>query len=157
MAPAVSGSALAGPKDETPPDGVYTCSWIADHRAAAKRAGVSCDPADFFSGQHVSAREPGSVTALSQGCTNVPVGGGRVGQGVFAWTTYQYSNKWGWYGRYSPAYYTYYLQKSGNVTYTWGQIFDTGSYILGAPSNIYRWGAQNHSSTPQSWYVCWND
>ncbi len=83
--------------------------------------------------------------------------GGRVGQGVFAWSTYQYSTSWGWYGLYSPANYTWYLQKSGEVTYAWGNVDNTNIHSLGVPANIYRWGAQNHSSVAQQWLVCWND
>ena len=145
---------------EVPPSGVYTCSWIDAHPRAAITAGVTCDPAVFaaaMAGQIRSRPQPtGSFIALSVGCQYVP-SSGSVGQGVFAWGTYQYSTYWGWYGFNSPADYTWYVQKSGAVTYTWGNVYDTNVYTVGVPANIYRWGAQNHSSTAQRWDVCWND
>lgn len=54
---------------------------------------------------------------MSVGCQYVP-SSGSVGQGVFAWGTYQYSTYWGWYGFNSPANYTWYVQKTGADTYT---------------------------------------
>lgn len=152
-----TNSALARTGSSLPPNGVYTCDWIAAHPAAAAQAGVTCDPSIFFAAASARPAAGGPpITPLSQGCVYLPSSPTRAGQGVFAWSSYQYSTYWGWYGIYSPADYTWYVQTSGG-TYAYGNVYDTNSYYLGVPANIYRWGAQNHSSTAQQWFVCWND
>lgn len=151
--------AFAARQPSLPPNGVYTCGWIADHPDAAAQARVTCDLSTFtaaVSASPVQFAGPGPVSPLSVGCQYVP-SSGSVGQGVYAWGTYQYSTYWGWYGFNSPADYTWYVQRSGAVTYTWGNVSDTNVHSVGVPANIYRWGAQNHSSTAQRWDVCWND
>jgi len=149
----VSVASAAG-REPAPPGGVFTCEWIAAHPSAAAAARVTCDPTTFF-----AATAPSSSAArlpLSQGCASVP-SSGSVGQGVFAWSSYQYSTFWGWYAFNSPANYTWYVQTSGGSTQAWGNVTDPNNHNVGVPANIYRWGAQNHSATAQAWYVCWND
>jgi hypothetical protein len=83
--------------------------------------------------------------------------GGRVSPGVFAWSTYEYSNEWAFYANYGPpVYYTFYIQKTDGTNVLSGPITDntTHSFRLGS-ANIYRWGAQNHSYPTQSWWVCY--
>jgi hypothetical protein len=147
-----------------PPNGIYTCDWIAAHPAAAAQAQVTCDASVFFaglSGQTTapttsSASTPSSPDTIdANGCQNVPNGGGRVGKGVWAWSLYEYSNQWSWYGRYSPSWYTFYIQKTDGTNYVYGPITDTSTHSIGIGANVYRWGAQNHSDTAQNWYVCY--
>src|SRR5689334_15172084 len=95
------GNPSAGYASSTslPPHGIYTCSWVASHPAAAADARVTCDPAVFFSAQP-NAAEAGTATGLgdlappalpdANGCQPVPNDGGRVGKGVYAWSTYEY-------------------------------------------------------------------
>lgn len=145
----------------SPPNGIYTCAWIAAHPAAAAQARVTCDPSVFNAAQAGALASPtapaGPDTIDANGCQPVPNGGGRVGKGVFAWSTYEYANQWVWSANYGPAYYTWYLKKTDNTTYAYGLNSDTNTHDIGVPANIYRWGAQNHSATAQAWYVCWND
>lgn len=160
VAAVVAAPSFAAKRLAAPPNGVYTCTWIEAHAEAATAAGVTCDPAVFaavMAGQIDPMQESSNLLGImSVGCQYVP-SSGSVGQGVFAWGTYQYSTYWGWYGFNSPANYTWYVQKTGADTYTWGNVSDTNIHEVGVPANIYRWGAQNHSSTAQRWDVCWND
>lgn len=149
-----SGVASAAGKVPSPPGGVFTCEWIAAHPVGAAKARVTCDLATFLAAATPAVSQP--VLPFSQGCASVP-SSGSVGQGVFAWSSYQYSTFWGWYAFSSPADYTWYVQTSGGSTQAWGNVTDPNNHNVGVTGNIYRWGAQNHSATAQSWYVCWND
>jgi hypothetical protein len=145
-----AGSAL-------PPSGVYTCPWIAANPAAAAQAHVTCDPSGALptsASQSLAATTPDSIEA--QGCQYVPSPTTRVGKGVWGWTTYEYAGSWAFEGFYSPAYYTWYIQKTDGTNYIYGEILDTGYHSINIASNVYRWGAQNHSSTAQQWYVCYS-
>lgn len=156
-------SAMAGPRES--PKGIYTCDWIAKNERAAALAMVTCDPAVFFAvsteGPALSALKASSqpLTLLEDGCQHLPVAQGTyVGQGVFAWTSYKYTTQWEWTDQTNPVDYTWYLQTTGG-TYTWGDYAGswTGHGPVNVPANEYRWGAQNHSSTPARWWICWND
>lgn len=78
-----------------------------------------------------------------------------MNKAVFAWSTYEYANRWIFYGNYSPSYYTYYIQKTDGTNYTSGDITDVITHTVNVVANVYRWGAQNHSDTAQSWEVCY--
>lgn len=140
-----------------PPNDIYTCDWIAAHPAAAIQAAVTCDPSVFFAASEslALATAPGAGPDAN-GCQPVPNNGSRVGQGVFAWSTYEYANDWVFYGNYSPADYTYYIQKTDGTNVVQQRITDVIAHEIGVQANIYRWGAQNHSSTAQSWEVCYD-
>ena len=153
----VPSSSVASTGVSGPPSGVYTCEWIAAHAAAAAQAGVTCDPVALPATPFGSSRAPAApMMMMDSGCSYVP-GSGRVGQGVYAWTSYKYTTRWEWFGNYTPSSYTWYIQKTGEDTYVWGNVSDANNHGAYPPANIYRWGAQNHSSTPQSWYICWAD
>jgi hypothetical protein len=139
---------------------VYTCGWITTHPAAAAQARVSCDPSGgaaasigTLPASDAVATTPDVIDA--NGCQYVPSSTTRVGKGVWGWTTYEYAGTWGWNGFYSPAYYTWYLQKTDGTNYAHGDILDAGYHSVSIAFNVYRWGAQNHSSTAQQWYVCY--
>jgi hypothetical protein len=159
---AVTSSSAAGaalPPNGVPPNGVYTCAWIAAHPAAAAQARVTCDP----SGGPASASGSfgaGSVLTTpdvidANGCQYVPGPTTRVGKGVWGWTTYEYASHWGWAANYGPADYTWYIQKTDGTNWVSGIIQDTAFHSINIASNVYRWGAQNHSSTAEQWYVCY--
>ena len=139
-----------------PPGNVYTCPWIAAHPVEAAEARVSCDSGLF--------EEVGSPTTALFG-SFAPAGGpiwvpasGYVGQGVFAWSAYKYSNYWEWYAEASfPNDYTWYVQKPGDITKVFGRIFDDLPHNSGVISaNNHRWGAQNHIDGPRRWRVSWS-
>lgn len=143
----------------TPPNDVYTCDWIARHPAAAAAAQVTCDPnARPPAGSSVFSSPIGASPASieAQGCQWVPNGGAKVGQGVFAWSQFEYSNYWNYsvYADSSPNY-TWYLQRPDGTNYTHGTVTDFSVHNVGVPANNYRWGAQNHSAVPAHWYACY--
>lgn len=152
-------SSVASATTSGPPNGVYTCEWIAAHPAAAAQAQVTCDPVALpstpFGPTVTPSASSRSMMLMDEGCQYLPTSGS-VGQGVFAWTSYKYTTRWSWFGNNTPASYTWYLQTSGG-TYAWAFVSDANVHGVNAPANIYRWGAQNHSSTAQYWYVCWSD
>ena len=86
-----SGVASAAGKVPSPPGGVFTCEWIAAHPVGAAKARVTCDLATFLAAATPAVSQP--VLPFSQGCASVP-SSGSVGQGVFAWSSYQYSTFW---------------------------------------------------------------
>jgi hypothetical protein len=151
-----------------PPNGVYTCGWIATHPAAAARARVTCDASVFFSAMRQSPPIAGSVvTALaspdtidSTGCWDIPEDGSRISPGVYAWSSWEYANRWSWAAHYGPPVdYTWYIQKSGPITVLYDRWTDLGHSdtthrITMATYNVYRLGFQNHSYPTQSWYHC---
>lgn len=136
----------------SPPNGVYTCSWIAANPAAAAEARVGCGD---LASTPTRVSEP-SASPLAQGCQNVPASGS-VGKGVFAWSTYEYATSWAWSTNLGGTVnYTWYIQQTTGVNYTHGDVFDNHLYQIGVPGNVYRWGAQNHSTSAQSWHVCYS-
>ena len=162
VALASTGPGIASPeaRSEAPPNGVYTCKWISAHPEAAAAAQVTCDPDVFFKqslGQGAGSGAPsGPITMFSSGCQYLPQQGA-VGQGVWAWTSHKYSNRWDFNGLNSSPNYTWYIQTTGG-TYTWGNATHNNLIqIAGLPYNEYRWGAQNHSAAAQQWFVCWYD
>lgn len=160
-----AGSAL-------PPNGVYTCDWIAGHPAAAAQAQVSCDPSVFFGA--VSAPMPiagppammlaSPNTIDSSDCWNIPEGGGSVGPGVYAWSSWEYANWWTWVANNAwpdgPIDYTWYIQKPGPVTLNYGRVTDlthgdvTHGPIQYTTGNNRRIGFQNHTYPTQNWNHC---
>ena len=156
---AIAANASGSIQPASPPNGVYTCTWIAAHPLAASQARVSCDQSAFASGVPLTTAgigagsfAPDSIDAT--GCQYVPAAG-TVGKGVFAWSTYEYANHWNYSGSNSPADYTWYLQHTDGSNYVSGNVFDTYVHETFVPANVYRWGAQNHSTTSQQWYVCY--
>jgi len=94
-----------------------------------------------------------------------PTSNEKIGQGVYSWTTYKYTNRWGWYG-WGPDtmwfYYTWYVQKPGNITKLYGTISDWGGLNYTHDTGImtwnnHRWGIQNHANGPRNWAVFWYD
>lgn len=140
-----------------PPNGVWTCRYIAAHPAQAAAASVSCDPRGPVRAR-ARARAPRvlaftPLTALSP-CARVPASGA-VSRGVYAWGNFQYFN----YFSYSPAvleYFTYYVQKMNGTNVQWGTDYQTNSHPVSVGSNYYRWGAQNNGDYVQSWVWCWS-
>lgn len=149
-----SSSSAAAPA--TPPNGIYTCDWIAHNPAAAAQAHVTCDPAVFFAAMAAppTLAEIAAPQTSLQVCPYVP-NGYRVGKGVFAWSDYYSTTYWQWRGLYSPANYTWYIQGYDGLNYVHGDNYDTSWHEqTGLMSYTYRWGAQNHSDTAQQWQTC---
>lgn len=140
-----------------PPGDVYTCPWIAAHPVEAAEARVSCDPRFFAEVGSPTTALLGAFAPADSGTAWVPASG-YVGQGVFAWTSYKYTNDWGWYAEASfPNDYTWYVQKPGDITKVYGRVFDDVPHNTGIiSSNNHRWGAQNHVNGPRRWSVTWD-
>lgn len=168
MALVSTGSAVASKGPLRPPGNVYTCPWIAEHPVEAAQARVSCDPGEFMkTGRPSLAQVFGSFSPLEDGSAWVPGPHDyeKIGQGVFSWTSYKYTNWWGWYG-WGPQtmsfYYTWYVQKPGNITKVYGSINDWGglnyTHDTGIiTANNHRWGVQNHTSGARNWALSWHD
>lgn len=159
----VSASAALGSKTPLrPPDGVYTCSWIAEHLVEAAKARVSCDRREFIAtGKPTLAFARGSFIPVETGDGWVPgpTENEKVGKGVFAWTSYKYTNWWAWYAWVLGANdYTWYIQKPGNITKAYGRVFNDSLYFTppNFGANNHRWGAQNHYPGPRNWRVFWD-
>lgn len=161
--------ALASPRPSvasnrplSPPGNVYTCPWIAEHPREAELARVSCDPGNFMKiGRPTFALALDSFAPFDSGSAWVPgpSANEKVGQGVFAWTSYKYTNYWGWYAWVQSSNdYTWYIQKPGNITKAYGRVFDNGFYETppNFGANNHRWGAQNHANGPRNWAVFWD-
>lgn len=150
-----------------PPGNVYTCSWIAEHPAAAAAAGVTCDPAVFFMetgpASQVGAAQiddgPTLTASPDSLCNHIPGGGVLVGKGVYAWSNYEYTDYWNFFGVQSPYNYEWYLQKlDGTNQYHGSYSSPPDPDPLHEKSNLgftnRRFGGHNLSSTAQEWYVC---
>jgi len=148
---AVSNAAAA---TATPPNGIYTCAWIAVNPAAAAQAQVTCDPAVFFAAMSAGSAviSPESQVA----CEQIPLNGGRVGTGVFAWGQYYGATYWGYGAQWSPPVsYTWYVQRIDGYNAMHGDVSTLDWYTTpSVPWSEYRWGAQNHGSLAQSWQEC---
>lgn len=163
---ALSGIAASGASAAPggPPNGIFTCGWIAAHSAEALQDHVTCDPSVFYAamagklpGDQAPARRVAvhsSTKRAASSCPFVP-NGNRVGQGVFAWSDYFYTTYFNYGGSYSPADYTWYIQLYPTTNVLHNEVYDTGWYQQpGLTYGDYRWGAQNHSSTAQEWQIC---
>jgi len=161
MALLSASPSLASKRPLRPPGNVYTCPWIADHPVEAAQARVTCDPDAFMqTGLPTLALALGSFAPFDTGSAWVPGADQYVGQGVFAWTSYKYTNWWGWYAGYANPNthdYTWYIQKPGNITKAYGRVFNDGFYETppNFGANNHRWGAQNHVNAPRHWAVFW--
>lgn len=159
----VSPAAVGSKSPLKPPGNVYTCPWIAEHPREAEQAGVSCDEARFSAASlHISSKVYPFMDPLDSGCHYYPFDGSWIGQGVFVWTSYKYSDWWQWYEELpvngtSAHDYTWYVQKPGNITYVYDHVTDGAIHGTGViNSNNYRWGAQNHVNNPRRYFVCWD-
>jgi hypothetical protein len=143
----------------SPPDGIYTCSWIAGHPAAALAAGVTCDPLTFFTqmAAPVTAPQPVTVTPDATGCHALPADGSRVGYGVYAWSAYEYSNWWQWNAQYGPANYEWYIQDTSGQNVLFHHEYDTAVHQRNTPGAAnWRWGGHNVSrDTAENWWICY--
>jgi hypothetical protein len=102
-----------------------------------------------------AASDPeGSFETLATGCQRVP-SSGYIGQGVFANTTFQYSNYWSWSDASSYQSFTWYIKKTDQTTQAYASSYGGGGSWSG-PANIYQWKVQNHGSAPQAWNVCYD-
>ena len=166
MAVALPAGAKTGvPAHGYPPNGVYTCEWIAAHPTEATLARVSCNPDMTNPGSSVSPADVAAAdlanrsfrsgTMLGSGCPRVP-SSGAIGQGVFASTSPEYSSFWQWPAGSQHGYFTWYIKKnSDDSTWDWGSQFD-GDFKYTTP-NIYYWKVQNNYSNAQYWdCVAWS-
>src|SRR4051812_16297761 len=67
-----------------------TCAWIAHHPDQARALGVGCGSDQL--------EAPSTVTPAANGCQYVPSGVNRIGPGVSARSTAEYSGSWAWSG-----------------------------------------------------------
>lgn len=151
----LASSVVAAPL--APPNGLYTCDWIAQNLVTATEARVTCDPATFraaLTAPLTASEATAPPQTATQVCPYVP-NGYRVGKGVFAWSDYYNTTYWQWRGLYSPANYTWYIQGINGLNYLNGTNIDTAWDSRGGLMYYtYRWGAQNHSTTAQQWQTC---
>jgi hypothetical protein len=146
--------ATHAPPSLLPVDGVYTCGWIAEHPIEAAQAMVSCTPTpprNLVLGNSVG---PLSVETYPH-CHYLPEVG-KVGQGVFAWSHYEYAYRYDINAFYA-GYYTWYIQKTDGTNQYWRQVINTlDTQLKELPANVRRSGAQNHSSTPERFLTCFD-
>jgi hypothetical protein len=95
----------------------------------------------------------------SNGCWDIPEGGGVISPGVYAWSSWEYANYWTWYAKQAPngpIDYTWYIQTTPN----YGRVTDLGHGDVGhgpiqySTGNNRRIGFQNHTYPAQNWYHC---
>jgi hypothetical protein len=155
LVPGATGARVhsAGPP-AAPPNGVYTCDWIAVHPAEALQARVTCDPAVIAGTTALPVAPLNGLVQPMTVSTDVPVGA-RVGQGVFAWGNGGYTYYYTYNGKYSPADFTRYVKDDYGVNHYPQRDYDTSLHTVSFPSGFYYWGAQNHSDTPQQWHIVW--
>jgi hypothetical protein len=154
---AARGPAAKRPPSGGPPGGVWTCDYIAAHPTDAAAALVSCDGRNpGGAGTTASPLAPSSPDFTDvPPCKYVPLGGGKVGQGVFAWSDLHYMN----YFSYAPDVvesFTWYVQKQDGTNIQSGNDDVANSHYTPNGYNYFYWGAQNHGATPQRWYYCWH-
>jgi|GEM_PF-2850946 hypothetical protein len=154
---ALVGTGVAQGRDSStaapggPPHGVWTCGYIAAHPTEAAAALVSCDARGPVGGS-LSAMRLRPSGATSQ-CNRVPQTGA-VGTGVFAWSVYHSFNTFSQ----APAViesFTWYIQKTDGTNVQNGTTSTANSYNVNTGTGTYRFGAQNHGPTAQSWTFCW--
>jgi len=143
-----------------PADGIFTCSWIDAHPAAAIHWRVSCDaagPPEPNDTTTASSSQSG-VMPLATGCQWIPDEYHYVSIGVYAWTAYEYANEWSWNAYTNPPggilWYHWYLQKTDGTNYA-NDATTSSSGSIYPPANTYRWGAQNTNGNPTQWWVCY--
>lgn len=148
-----------------PPNGVFTCSWIAAHPAAATAFAVSCspdmqnagaDPATVATIQGQIARALGRSLA-SQGDVRVPAAGA-ISHGVYAATSAQYSVRWGWTDASQSETFYWYVKRNDDSIRDSGFSLGGGGGTTNLGANNYHWQVYNDGADPQYWaHVLWND
>ena len=157
---AAGGHAAKRPPSGGPPGGVWTCDYIAAHPAEAAAALVSCDgsiPAGASAGSVASsALSPTSGDFLDvPPCKYVPLGGGYVSPGVYAWSDLHYLDTFS----YSPQtiqWFHWWLERQDGSAAMQGDDNVTNSHTNPGGYNYFYWGARNDGTTVQRWYYCWH-
>jgi hypothetical protein len=161
VAPAEAGSGASG-QSGAPPGGVYTCDWISNHQVAALNAGVTCDYVTFITQMTGFNAGPQSAAAsgLQPDCcgscgfytsAEAPTDGSRVGEGVYAWGPYEYSNEYKFTANYDPAqYYEWYVENTSGTIQSSGQ----GDYLhptwigpIDVPGSATGWRSARENAT----------
>jgi hypothetical protein len=100
---------------------------------------------------------PTTVTATGNLCNYIPASG-KVGQGVYAWSNYEYADYWNFSDYSSPYNYEWYLQKLDGTNQYHDSYSGSGFDSIHEEKNLgytnRRWGGHNLSSTAAYWYVC---
>lgn len=142
-----------------PPDGIYTCAWIAANPTAATLARVSCRADGVNPGSQITPAEAADLATPStpdtNPCQRVP-GSGAIGTNVYAATTFEYSTAWFWptSSRGEPFWWYIKHTDGSNQAYNYSA---GGGGQLGVPANIYQWKVQNKGADAQYWDgVCYS-
>lgn len=155
---AAGGPAAKRPPSGGPPGGVWTCDYIAAHQAEASAALVSCN-GTVPAGATAPSSSPLGPTSGDYldvpPCKYVPLGGGKVGTGVYAWSDLHYLNQFS----YAPdvvEWFHWWLEKQDGTAVLQGDDNVANTHTNPGGYNYFYWGARNDGPTPQRWYYCWH-
>jgi hypothetical protein len=155
---AAGGPAAKRPPSGGPPGNVWTCDYIAAHPAEAAAALVSCD-GSVPAGATSTASSPLAPTTLDTAdvapCKYVPLGGGYVSPGVYAWSDLDYMNLYS-YAPQTIQWFHYWVQKTDGTTIQQGDDNVANEHYTPGGYNYLYWGARNDGYTVQRWNYCWH-
>jgi len=99
---------------------------------------------------------PSPVTPDANGlCGVLPSDGGKIGQGVYAWSRYIYSKTWNTNAGLASPNYTDHLQKLDGTNVAAATFTSTDTQAIQAGvANDYRLGIQNHAADPDNYQWC---
>ena len=114
-------------------------------------------PAPYQPGDKVwtsSDQVPTAAQPDANGCQRVPASG-YIGPGVYASTSYEYSNYWSWSGSSSNEPFAWYIRRLSDdkIIYNGHSAGGGGDQYTTATS--WRWQVQNQGTDPQAWNVCY--
>lgn len=100
-----------------------------------------------------SAQVPSPALPDAKGCQRVP-SSGFIGPGVFASTSYEYSNYWNWSGASSNEPFHWYIRRLSDdqIRYDGSSQGGGGSQVTTATS--WRWQVKNQGTDAQAWQAC---
>ena len=101
-----------------------------------------------------NAQVPSPAIPDANGCQRVP-SSGYIGPGVFASTSYEYSNYWYWSPSSSNEPFQWYIRRLSDdqILYSGKSQGGAGSQVT--TSNNWRWQVKNNGTDPQAWNACY--
>lgn len=101
-----------------------------------------------------SGQVPSSPPPPANGCQRVP-SSGYISSGVFASTSYEYSNYWSWSQSSSNQRFHWYIRRLSDDMTLYNGASQGGGGQQQTTATSWRWQVKNEGADPQAWNACY--
>jgi len=101
-----------------------------------------------------TSQVPAPALPDANGCQRVP-SSGYIGSGVYASTSYEYSNYWSWSASSSGEPFHWYIRRLSDDKIMYDGYSSGGGGDQYTTATSWRWQVQNQGTDPQAWNVCY--